>query len=108
MIEQIQTVKETYAFGFVKEKQKKIAEENGAISIALTKNIASRKVPQLFTNVEALTNVEDKKKLLALQAVDEAKLIDRGGKPTYLTRRQTKIVYALSMFLNQQKEEPEI
>lgn len=108
MIEQIATVKETYAFGFIKEKQKKVTEESGTISMALAKNIASRKVPQLFTSVEEVTDIQIKKKLQALQAVDEAKLVDRGGKPTYLTRRQTKIVYALSMFLNQQKDKPEV
>ena len=108
MTEQIQTVKETYAFGFIKEKQKKVTEESGTISMALAKNIASRKVPQLFTNVEAITNIQDRQRLQALQAVDEARLVDRGGKATYLTRRQTKIVYALSMFLNQQKDKPEV
>lgn len=108
MIEQIQKVTETYSFGFIKEKQKKVTEESGTISMALAKNIASRKVPQLFTNVEAITNIQDRQRLQALQAVDEARLVDRGGKATYLTRRQTKIVYALSMFLNQQKDKPEV
>lgn len=93
MIEQIATVKETYAFGFIKEKQKKVTEESGTISMALAKNIASRKVPQLFTSVEEVTDIQIKKKLQALQAVDEAKLVDRGGLLTKQGKKGRGIAY---------------
>lgn len=107
MIEQVQ-LKESFSFALIQEKQKQASGETGTISVALAKNIASRKTPQLFRDIEKVGDKKERELLVQLKAVDDMRLVDRGGKPTYLTRRQTKIVYALSMFLNQQKEEPEI
>lgn len=108
MTEQMTIKKESFSFSLLKEKQKQVTGETGTISTALVRNIASRKVPSLFQNVEEKENSQERALLSNLQAIDSMRLVNRGGKPTYLTRRQTKIVYALSLFLNQQKEEPEI
>lgn len=89
-----------YAFD-LRKKQSKVTGETGTLSVALANNLASRKDGTLFIQ----TNDE---KILELQAIDERRLIDRDGKTTYLTKQQQRLTYALSMFLSQSKEEPEI
>jgi len=60
------------------------------------------------TVARELSLTENEARLLLLQSIDEAHLVDREGKTTYLTKRQQKLVYALSMFLSQSKDSPEV
>ena len=92
---------ETYDYDTLKRKQEKVTGETGTITIALADSISSYKEPTLFDELER----EEK---LQLQEADTKHLINREGKPTYLTRYQNKIVYALSVFMSQSKEEEEI
>lgn len=92
---------ESYDYSLIRKRQEQVTGETGSLSIALANNLASRKSPTFF-----LQTKEDK--VLELQAIDEARLVNREGKTTYLTKRQQKLVYALSMFLSQSKDEPEI
>ena len=92
---------ETYDYDTLKRKQEKVTGETGTITIALADSISAYKEPTLFDELER----EEK---LQLQEADTKHLINREGKPTYLTRYQNKIVYALSVFMSQSKEEEEI
>ena len=92
---------ETYDYDTLKRKQEKVTGETGTITIALADSISAYKEPTLFDELER----EEK---LQLQEADTKHLINREGKPTYLTRYQNKIVYALSVFMSQSKEEDEI
>lgn len=94
-------IEENYDFSLLRSKQQALTGETGAISVALAQNIASKKVPSLFLETRD-------KKLLELKAIDERRLVNREGKPTFLTRRQNKLVFALAMCLSQRKDEPEI
>ena len=94
-------IDENYDFSLLRSKQQALTGETGAISVALAQNIASKKVPSLFLETRD-------KKLLELKAIDERRLVNREGKPTFLTRRQNKLVFALAMCLSQRKDEPEI
>lgn len=94
-------IEENYDFSLLRSKQKALTGETGAISVALAQNIASQKVPSLFLETRD-------KKLLELKAIDERRLVNREGKPTFLTRRQNKLIFALAMCLSQRKDEPEI
>lgn len=94
-------IEENYDFSLLRSKQQALTGETGAISVALAQNIASKKVPSLFLETRD-------KKLLELKAIDERRLVNREGKPTFLTRRQNKLVFALAMCLYQRKDEPEI
>lgn len=96
-----QTNTENYDFSLLRSKQQALTGETGAISVALAQNIASRKVPSLFLETKD-------KKLLELKAIDAQRLVNREGKPTFLTRRQNKLIFALAMCLSQRKDEPEI
>lgn len=89
-----------YAFD-LRKKQSQITGEAGTLSVALASNLASRKDSSLFVQTKD-------EKILELQAIDERRLIDRDGKTTYLTKQQQKLTCALSMFLSQSKNEPEI
>lgn len=62
----------------------------------------------LKTTADSLGITPQKAQLLLLEAIDETKLVRRDGKPTFLTKRQQKLVYALSMFLSQRIHEEEI
>lgn len=94
-------IDENYDFSLLRSKQQALTGETGVISVALAQNIASKKVPSLFLETRD-------KKLLELKAIDERRLVNREGKPTFLTRRQNKLVFALAMCLSQRKDEPEI
>lgn len=96
-----QTNTENYDFSLLRSKQQALTGETGAISVALAQNIAFRKVPSLFLETKD-------KKLLELKAIDAQRLVNREGKPTFLTRRQNKLIFALAMCLSQRKDEPEI
>lgn len=95
------TEREEYNYALLGEKQKRVTGETGTLSIALANNLASKKNTTFFLQTRD-------EKVLELQAIDEARLINREGKTTFLTKRQQKLVYALSMFLSQSKDEPEI
>lgn len=90
-----------YDYGFLQEKQKLVTGETGSMSVALAQNIASRKDATFFLNTQG-------GQVLELQAIDERRLIDRDGKTTFLTKRQQKLTYALSMFLSQAKDDDEV
>ena len=92
---------EQYGYTFLQEKQKHVTGETGTMSVALAQNIASRKDVSFFLN----TTDGD---VLKLQAIDERRLVNREGKTTFLTKRQQKLTYALSMFLSQAREEEEV
>ena len=96
-----QTHSEGYLFTFQRERQKHVTGETGNMSVALAQNIASRKDVAFFFDTQD-------GQVLELQAIDERRLIDRDGKPTFLTKRQQKLTYALSMFLSQAKEDEEV
>lgn len=96
-----QTHSEGYLFTFQRERQKHVTGETGNMSVALAQNIASRKDVAFFFDTQD-------GQILELQAIDKARLIDRDGKPTFLTKRQQKLTYALSMFLSQAKEDEEV
>ena len=96
-----QTHSEGYLFTFQRERQKHVTGETGNMSVALAQNIASRKDVAFFFDTQD-------GQILELQAIDERRLIDRDGKPTFLTKRQQKLTYALSMFLSQAKEDEEV
>ena len=97
----VQTHNEGYLFTFQRERQKHVTGETGSMSVALAQNIASRKEVSFFLDTKD-------GQVLELQAIDERRLIDRDGKPTFLTKRQQKLTYALSMFLSQAKEDEEV
>ena len=90
---------ETYDFTFLHNKQRKAKDETGIIAVSLTSNIAARREPTLFDTIDESA---------ALQATDEKHLIDRDGKPIYLTYYQNKVIYALSLFMSQSKDSEEI
>jgi hypothetical protein len=92
---------EQYSYNFLQEKQKHVTGETGTMSVALAQNIASKKDATFFLN----TTDGD---VLKLQAIDERRLVNREGKTTFLTKRQQKLTYALSMFLSQAREEDEV
>jgi hypothetical protein len=94
---------ESFDYDILRQKQEKITGETGVISVALTSGIASRKMkePSLF---DGLKDTE----IQTLKSVDSQHLVDRSGKPIYLTRYQNKIVFALSLFMSQHREEDEI
>lgn len=96
-----QTHSEGYLYTFQQERQKHVTGETGNMSVALAQNIASRRDVAFFLDTKD-------GQLLELQAIDERRLIDRDGKPTYFTKRQQKLTYALSMFLSQAKEDEEV
>lgn len=92
---------EQYSYNFLQEKQKHVTGETGTMSVALAQNIASKKDATFFLN----TTDGD---VLKLQAIDERRLVNREGKTTFLTKRQQKLTYALSMFLSQARDEDEV
>ena len=89
---------EQYSYNFLQEKQKHVTGETGTMSVALAQNIASKKDATFFLN----TTDGD---VLKLQAIDERRLVNREGKTTFLTKRQQKLTYALSMFLSQARDD---
>lgn len=99
---QAPTSGETYDFDTLKRKQEKVTGETGSITVALASTISAYKEPTLFDELE---KDED---LQALVAMDKKHLVNREGKPTYLTRYQNKIIYVLSLFMSQSKEDEEI
>ena len=94
--------KEQYDYNTLKRKQQKVTGETGSITVALTNTISAYKEPTLFDELEKDEEIQ------ALMAIDKKHLVNREGKPTYLTRYQNKIVYALSLFMSQSKDEDEI
>ena len=94
--------KEQYDYNTLKRKQQKVTGGTGSITVALTSSISAYKEPTLFDELEK------DEELQALVAIDKKHLINREGKPTYLTRYQNKLVYALSVFMSQSKDEDEI
>ena len=90
-----------YNFSAIRKQQKKAIQEQGTMSIALADTLAQPKEHTLFDNIATDT------KLAQMKAIDEKHLIKRDGKPTALTQIQNKIIYALSLFLSQHKEEEE-
>lgn len=92
----------SFGFSFSQQKQRRVAEEQQSkISVALVSTISQPKEPTLFDNIE--NDVE----LQQMRAVDEQHLINRGGKPTYLTHYQTKIIFALGCMLSKWKDDEE-
>lgn len=91
----------SYNFATKNNPRKREYLEQGIMSIALAKTIAQPKEPTLFDNVE--TDI----RLAQMQAIDEKHLINRGGKPTYLTYKQHKIIYALALFLSRNRDDEE-
>lgn len=97
--------KDVFQYSFSKSRQEGATGETGSISVALVNNIASRR-----TSLPALFEQGSKQaRLLAeMQAVDEAHLVDRRGKPTFLNVKDMKYIYALSHYLSLVKDEEEV
>lgn len=97
--------KELYGFGLSRQKQEEATGETGSISVALVNNIASRKttLPSLFK-----AGSKQAKLLAEMEAIDAAKLVDRRDKPTYLTAKDMKFIYALSHYLSLVKDNEDI
>lgn len=93
---------ETYNYDILLQKQKKLTGETGTISVALAGSISSYKEPTLFDEIETDTALQN------LQEIDKKHLINREGKPVYLTKYQNKLIYALSVFMSQNREDEEI
>lgn len=93
---------ETYNYDILRKKQRRVTGETGTITVALAGSISSYKEPTLFDEVEKDETLQ------SLQSIDTKHLVNREGKPIYLTKYQNKIVYALSVFMSQSKEEEEI
>lgn len=92
----------SYALGFPQRKrQHRVAEEQSRVSVALVNSMAQRKEPTLFDALETDT------KLQRMKDIDERLQIERNGKPTYLTHRQSKVVIALGSMLSKYEEEEE-
>lgn len=91
------------------KKQKKKGGGAGRIAYALTSAIAERKIPTLFDNLNSpYLNADGRTDLAGFIASDQAHYIDRRGKEIALTDKEMRIVYALSYFLSQFKDEQEI
>ena len=97
----LKSSKESYAYeAWTVSKEGDITGHTGTISTALVSNLASPKNPTFFLSTD--------ERVLELQAIDKARLINRAGKTTYLTKRQQKIVFALSMILSKHKDDEEV
>lgn len=85
----------------LKDSQRGASGEGGIISLALTSGISAYREPTLF-------DILDEEERNIIKAADEKHLIDRRGKPIYLTLRQNKIIYGLSMYMSVNREDEEI
>ena len=94
--------KETFAYSLSKDVQE---GATGSVSVALVTNIAARRtaLPPLFP-----PGSKQAKLLAEMEAIDEARLVDRKDKPTYLTLKDMKYIYALSHFLSLIKDTQEV
>ena len=90
-----------FNYATLRKKQRRAVEGQSRVSIALADTIAQVKEPTLFDNID------NDKELARMQSIDEKHLINREGKPTYLTVQQNKIVYALASILSLQKDDEE-
>jgi len=91
--------KEKWSYDILAQQQKEASKQYGKISNTLSSNIAAYKEPDLFDNLPD--------KGAAIIASDEANLIDRNGKGILLSRRQLKLLEALSHFITHSSETDE-
>ena len=99
---------ETYDFTFLQNKQRRASGETGTIAVALVNNIAARRESNLFEALEQDKDEKVRDKVPVLRAMDSKHLVNREGKPVSLTSFQNKIVYALSLFVSQERNSDEI
>jgi len=95
----------SFNYGFSSKEQEKFSNISGSASVALLSNIASKK-----TSLQTLfpEGSKESSQLKQMVAIDQAKLINREGKPVALTATDIKHVIALSHFLTQYKDSEEI
>ena len=92
---------EIWSYEILEQQQREAGKQYGKISNTLSNNIAACKDPDLFDTLP------DKGE--AIKATDEANLIDRKGKGVVLSKRQLKLIEALSHFITHNLEnDPEV
>ena len=91
----------SFDFSFSQQKQRRVAEEQSKVSVAFVSTISQPKEPTLFDTLENDTRLQQ------MQAIDSKHLVDRRGKPTYLTTTQTKTLVALGCMLSKHEEDEE-